>query len=203
MNTPELEPRIAGPDDAATITGIMTRAFHDDPTWSHAFPDPQTRPGLFTLFWGTLVEGALRYPWTWLTPGDTAASVWIPPGREEMAPDREAEFLAQLAAALGPGPDLDRVLATFEAFDTHHPHDVPHYYLTLLATEPASRGQGLGLGLLGDNLRRIDAEHMPAYLEASSVANVPLYQRYGFQPTDSFFVPDGGPEVVTMWRPAA
>jgi len=29
---------------------------------------------------------------------------------------------------------------------------------------------------------------------------VPLYQRYGFVLHGSFRMPEGGPEVVTMWR---
>jgi hypothetical protein len=37
---------------------------------------------------------------------------------------------------------------------------------------------------------------------ASNPVNVPLYQRYGFEPLGSFRLADPGPEVVTMWRPA-
>ena len=59
--------------------------------------------------------------------------------------------------------------------------------------------QGIGFGLLADNLRMVDAAGLPAYLEASNPANVVLYQRFGFQPHGSFVLPDG-PEVVTMWR---
>lgn len=41
---------------------------------------------------------------------------------------------------------------------------------------------------------------MPSYLEASNPANVPLYMRHGFEVLDLFTVPEGGPEVFTMWR---
>ena len=44
---------------------------------------------------------------------------------------------------------------------------------------------------------------MPAYLEASNPANVALYARYGFDVFASFTLPQGGPEVITMWRDAA
>jgi ribosomal protein S18 acetylase RimI-like enzyme len=56
------------------------------------------------------------------------------------------------------------------------------------------------LGLLAANLRRLDAEASPAYLEASNPANVALYERYGFQVRGSFALPEGGPTVCTMWR---
>jgi predicted acetyltransferase len=76
---------------------------------------------------------------------------------------------------------------------------VPHFYLSLLGTDPRQAGHGYGLGLLADNLRRIDDLGAPAYLEASNTANVPLYERYGFEVLSSF-QPTGGPLVFTMWR---
>ena len=57
-----------------------------------------------------------------------------------------------------------------------------------------------GSALLAANLRVVDEAGLPAYLEASNSANVPLYQRYGFVVHGSFRMPEGGPEVVTMWR---
>ena len=44
---------------------------------------------------------------------------------------------------------------------------------------------------------------MPAYLESSNLANVALYERHGFHRHGVIDIPDGGPEIVTMWRPAA
>ena len=89
--------------------------------------------------------------------------------------------------------------AALEVFEQSHPHEAPHYYLSLLGTDPRHLGHGYGLALLADNLRRIDEEAMPAYLEASNPANLPLYERYGFRQVGSFALP-GGPEVPTMWR---
>lgn len=77
---------------------------------------------------------------------------------------------------------------------------MPHFYLSLLATDPAQRGLGHGLRLLEDNLREVDAQGAPAYLEASNPANVRLYERHGFRLTGSFDLPADGPTVHTMWR---
>ena len=87
-------------------------------------------------------------------------------------------------------------------FEAAHPREEPHYYLSLLGTDPAQRGRGLGLALLADNLARVDAEGAPAYLEASNPANVPLYERHRFEVIGHFDLPDGGPRVHTMWRAA-
>lgn len=53
-----------------------------------------------------------------------------------------------------------------------------------------------------DVLCRGVARHAHA-LEASNLANVPLYERYGFEVRGSFILPEDGPEVFTMWREAA
>ena len=101
------------------------------------------------------------------------------------------------------GPKASRVLHALEMFDQAHPRGVPHFLLSLLATVPEHRGHGCGLRLLTKDLRQIDEAGMPSYLEASNPANVPLYLRHGFEVLDSFTVPEGGPEVFTMWRAPA
>jgi hypothetical protein len=55
------------------------------------------------------------------------------------------------------------------------------------------------MGLLADNLGRIDAEGVPAYLESSDPANVPRYERLGFAVFDEFDVGEGI-IVAQMWR---
>ena len=85
-------------------------------------------------------------------------------------------------------------------FEASHPSDEPHYYLSLLGTRPERRGEGLGVALLADNLRRTDAEGMPAFLESSNPANNVRYERLGFRQVGEFTTPDGARTVATMWR---
>jgi GNAT superfamily N-acetyltransferase len=202
MTTPDdLSPSLASPQDSGEVVSILASAFRDDPTWSWAFPDPAARAEQHRRLWEIFVEGALRYPWVWLTPGNTATSVWIPPDGTEFSDEQEAAMETTFVEMCGAG--ASRLLRTFEMFEQAHPRGAPHYYLTLLGTRAEHRGHGYGLALLADNLRRIDETGMPSYLEASNPANVPLYMRYGFEVLDSFQLPDGGPEVFTMWRDAA
>ncbi len=193
--------RVATTADSAEVVSILVSAFHDDPAWSWAFPAPATRTQQHQRLWELFVDGALRYPWVWLTPGNTATAVWIPP--------EGTEFPDELAAAIEPtlaelfGEESSRVIRAFEMFERAHPQGTPHFYLTLLGTHAEHRGHGYGLGLLAENLRQVDEAAMPAYLEASNPANVPLYMRHGFEVLDSFTLPLGGPEVFTMWRDAS
>lgn len=197
----DTSPRIASAQDSGEVVSILTSAFYDDPTWSWAFPDPATRAEQHRRLWELFVQGALRYPWVWLTPDNTATSLWIPPDGTEFSTEQEMVMETTLTEICGAG--ASRVIHTFEMFEQAHPRGVPHYYLTLLGTHAEHRGHGYGLGLLADNLRQIDETGMPSYLEASNPANVPLYMRHGFEVLSSFKVPDGGPEVFTMWRDPA
>ena len=191
--------RVASADDAAQAVELLVGAFYEDPTWGWAFPDPDKRREQQRALWELFVRGALRYSCVWLAAGAAATSVWIPPDGTELTPEQEVEMEQLLIRLLG--TDAGRVLRAVEQFDEAHPHDEPHYYLTLLGTDPAQRGRGIGLGLLAANLEFVDAEGLPAYLESSNPANVPLYERFGFKTVGSFELA-GGPTVHTLWRDA-
>ena len=193
--------RVVDASLAATAVDILVDAFYADPLWGWAFPDDSRRREQHRAVWGAAVEGALRYPWVRLSDGDTAAAVWIPPGGTELTEEGAVRFEELLVELLG--PDAPRALGAFEALEEHHPWDEPHFYLSLLGTASEHRGHGYGLALLADCLREIDGHAMPAYLESSNPANVALYGRYGFVPREVLTIPGGGPEIVTMWRPAS
>ena len=200
MAAEELRPRVASPQERDVVVAILVSAFYEDPTWSWAFPDPSLRAEQHRRLWALFVDGALRYPWVWLTSGNTATSVWIPPNGTDLSQGQEAALEPTIVDMLG--VDASAVIQAFELFDRAHPRELPHFYLSLLATGAAHRGRGYGLSLLAENLRLIDEAGMPAYLEASNPANVALYARHGFEIRGSFKLPGDGPEVVTMWRDA-
>jgi GNAT superfamily N-acetyltransferase len=193
-----------GPDQGELVdraVEVLAGAFFADPLWGWAFPDPTRRLGQHRVLWRLFVEGAVRHSWVWLDAARAATAVWIPPGASELSPDQEARFEALVVEQAG--PDADRVLGAFALLEAAHPHHAPHFYLSLLGTAPDRRGHGYGLALLAETLRHIDDLGAAAYLEASNLANVPLYARYGFAPLGRVHFPDGGPDVVTMWREPA
>lgn len=191
-----MDVRTAESADLDGLTAVLTAAFRDDPVWRWALPDP----GALEAFWRFLIGSALRYPCVWIAGDYEAASVWIPPGGVELAPEEEERLeplLRDLAGARA--PDLLEMLARFEEA---HPRDTPHYYLSLLGVHPEHRGHGLGMALVADNLRLIDAERAPAYLESTNPANIRRYQNAGFQPLGDFTTPGGEHTLTTMWRAA-
>ena len=191
--------RVATALDAPAITELLVDAFANDLMWgsSWAFPDPLTRRDQRSAVFRILVEGALRYPWVWLTSGTTAASLWIPPGGSELSAHQETALTTLLAQL--PSESLDRINAGFELIEAARPRE-EHYYLTLLGSAPSLARQRIGVGLLRHTLTLIDAARAPAYLEAADDL-VTLYERFGFSLVEALVLPDG-PTVNTMWRPA-
>ncbi len=192
--------RIAGPGDLETVTTIITRSFAEDPVWGPAFARASGSDARMDL-WRAYLTAAMRFPWTWLSAGDEAASVWYPPGAEEMTADEWDGFVRVLRRHLGPSA-ADRVIALFERFDAAHPHAEPHYYLSLLGTHPDHRGAGHGMRLLAENLDRIDQDGLAAYLESTNRSNNDRYGRVGFEVVGSFEGFVQGSVITTMWRPA-
>ena len=83
----------------------------------------------------------------------------------------------------------------------NHPHEPPHFYLSLLATHPDHAGHGHGVGLVAANLAEMDAGDppAPAFLESSNPRNLARYERLGFRPTREVEL-IAGLTGTQMWR---
>jgi GNAT superfamily N-acetyltransferase len=185
--------RTAGPDDLEGLTRLITEAFDADPLWRRAFPGQG-----FEQWWRFFIGSALRYPHVWIAGDFQAASVWIPPGGEELTAEEERRVEPLLRELIGDrAPD---VLELLDRFEHAHPRAEEHYYLSLLGTAARSRGHGIGMALLAENLRSIDEAGAPAYLESSNPANDRRYEQVGFRRIGAFSTPDRERTAGTMWR---
>jgi GNAT superfamily N-acetyltransferase len=193
-----IEARLATRAEIPAAVEVLARAFYADPVWGWAFPDPERRLEQHRAIWGLVAEAALGYKSAWLSGDCAAVALWIPPGKPELRAEDEERLEGLLTELLGEG--AIRVLETFERFEAAHPSAPPHYYLSLLATDPDQRGRGLGMGLLAATLERIDAEGAAAFLESSNPVNDHRYERLGFVRCGEFELSEDGPAVTQMWR---
>jgi ribosomal protein S18 acetylase RimI-like enzyme len=193
--------RIAVPADIDAVTEIIALAFADDPVWGTALGRPDGAITHHRAYWRLFVEGAVPQGMVFRSDDDAAVAVWIPPGGEEMSDDQVEELRQVVTDNLEPGVQ-EAMFALWDRFDENHPRAEPHVYLSLLATRPDSRGQGIAQALVRQNLADFDRQGLAAYLESTNPANDHRYERLGFSKIGEFEGAAPGSIVSTMWRAA-
>lgn len=187
------------------LAQILARAFYDDPQFMWLLPDPETRRARLARMFTTIIGiEALPYGGVDVARdgGDMrGGAIWLPPGRSEPTlPEKLRAAPGHWRAVTGAEFKAARM---GHALARAHPEE-PHWYLKAVAVDPSSQGLGIASLLLRSRLERCDRNGMPAYLEASKPAGVPVYERFGFRTTGTVALPPGAPVVTTMWRePAA
>lgn len=189
----------AGAGDVDSLVEVLCRAFDEDPVVNWFARDDAGRAGAFRRFFDVALRRmTLPHDEVYTTADADGAALWNPPGTWQLEPDDLEALLPDFAEVFGE-EKLERSLHGMETMEARHPTE-PHFYLFLLGVDPAHHNRGIGSALLQTVLRRCDEQGLPAYLEATSPRNVPLYERHGFVVTETIRLPDGGPPLWLMWR---
>nr|WP_298669071.1 GNAT family N-acetyltransferase [uncultured Sphingomonas sp.] len=190
--------RVAGNADRDAIAAMLARAFQDDPATSWILPDPADRarrlPRLFRLLFDG-DAGGMRL----VTPGGEAATLWRGPGDADLSTWEIVRNAPALLHALGIG-GARRALIVSDAIAAHHPGG-DYWYLHIAGCDTVAQGKGLGGMAVRGGLER-GAGRLPAYLETATERNLGFYRALGFEITDEWHVPKGGPRFWSMLRPA-
>jgi ribosomal protein S18 acetylase RimI-like enzyme len=154
---------------------VIVLAFSADPFVRWIYPDPSRylrhSPAYFRGLGGRAFEHGTAYA----TVEMEGAALWLPPG---VHPGIQA--LESLVQQTVDEPSRSELLAVVNEAGGYHPEE-DHWYLPLIGVDPAQQGRGFGGALMGHALVPCDRDSIPAYLESTNPANIPLYQRYGFE----------------------
>jgi GNAT superfamily N-acetyltransferase len=195
---PSVPVRKATDADAGPVARMMARAFFADPIINYMFPEEAVRRRKLEPLFSLLFQSNHALDGCDVTGDCESAGMWRPPGHWHISNWEILRNLGKFLAVYGLSPR--RVFAVLSAMERAHPRE-PHWYLMVLGTDPDRQGQGYGGITVRHRLAQIDAEHMPAYLEASKPSNVPVYTKFGFVQTGEITFPNG-PTVYPMWREA-
>jgi GNAT superfamily N-acetyltransferase len=133
----------------------------------------------------------------WTTPDTAGTALWFPPGTLRL---RGRERFAEAASLLPEGVDcFRRALRWEELISEHHPRE-SHWYLQTLSVRPDAQRGGVGTALIRPGLDRADSDGVSVYLETQRFANVPYYERFGFELSGEISLEDS-PPVWLMSRP--
>lgn len=166
------------PDERDRALATVVTAFRADPQVRWWFPDDRSYPELAALFFGVLLDTRTAGGEVWVADDCRAVAMWIPPGGNLIGPELASARYAETVAAL-PRSSRDRIAAVDAAVDALLPRS-PHWYLGVLATDPAHRARGLASAVVAPVLAAADRAGMPVALETASPANVAFYTRRGF-----------------------
>ena len=197
-----VEVRTAAADEVPKVAAAFADAFVDDPVFRFLRPG-RLRPEaqLRTMFVVELELYVLRNGGTvWTTPGYDGAVAVLPPGASEMPRSMTGKEALQWVRAFR--TRLPRASRVQRAMEKRHPPE-PHFYIRTVGVRTALQGQGVGSTLMQPTLERADSAGLPTYIEASTERSAALYERLGFRHMGVFELPDGGPPVWPMRRPAA
>jgi len=170
-------------DDLAEITGLLGRAFADNPGFRallHRSDDARRlRETTRGMRWPVLAARRCGHIDGIRLDGRlVAVAIRFAPGQYPL-PLVGAALMVGMGLCGGP-----RAIPRFYRIDQfmlrHHPR-APHHYLYFIGVEPAFQGRGLGSALLRHLGALADASGHPSYLETDSPDNVRLYERHGYR----------------------
>lgn len=187
--------RPACADDFGRLAAMLARAFYDDPVTAWFYPDGARRMKHARRFFGIRLRQLADQNLIYTTSELSGAALWTLPGRWREDLRQSLMLLPMLPVLL---PRIVRSTAAVREIERRHPV-APHFYLSVIGTEPEQQGGGIGSALLGPVLQRCDTDARAAYLECSKESNVDFYARHGFAVTERIELP-GGPPLWLMWR---
>lgn len=194
-----LKVRSATVAELPAVGRALAAAFADDPVWQHLRSPRADWSARAAAWFEADARTVLAGHGEVLVDDDLGgAALWAEPGHWRSGA-REVAAIAPASARLF-GRNLPRSLRALKAIEGGHPHQPEHWYLAILGTAPAHQGRGIGAALITSVTDRCDLAGVAAYLESSKEANVPYYERFGFQVRERIDLPGGGPPMWLMWR---
>ena len=173
MTTPPVQ--IATASGEPRTIDVIVLAFSSDPVVRWFYPDAHQYltnfPAFIRAFGGRAFENGTAYH----VDGFMGAALWLPPN---VHPDEEE--VVGLIQRTVPEETQEDLLSILEQLGSFHPSE-PHWYLPLIGVDPAHQRKGHGSALMKHALIPCDKENNFAYLESTNPANIPLYERYGFE----------------------
>lgn len=198
--TPTIRP--AAVADAPALTRMLAQAFLDDPVAVWACPPPGPRLRMLEGMYAQRLRQMLAHEGVWTTHDCSSAALWVPPDGPS---GTLLQKVALVPSLMHPSilMRLPLLALGLSGVQRHRAHQPPHWYLSLLGTDPQARGHGFGSAALRPVLERCDSDGIGAYLESSKERNIDFYARHGFRVTEELRLP-WGPKMWPMWRePAA
>ena len=180
-------------DMVKNIVDPIVLAFSSDPIVRWMYPNEEQYQKHFPNFVKTFASKAFDHNTVYCATDYAGGAFWFPPQIEP-----ETDALAELIQQTVSKAIQEEVFTLFEQIDRSHPQQ-PYWYLGILGIKPSQQSKGYGSALVKQILDRCDRHSQLAYLESSNSANLPFYQRHGFEVIDEIQT-GSSPTIFPMVR---
>lgn len=180
--------------DVQTLSQVMARAFSNDPVMRWVLGDRWGHDA--RRYFRVLLNQFRVNGYGLTTTGLEGAALWLAPGTPQGGVLGRIVTHARMVWLFREG--FKRSLQIEERMRPLQPQ-VPHWYLSMLGTDPPRQGKGVASALIEPVLRQCDVDCLPAYLESSSGDNIGFYENHGFRVVSEVVIP-GGPAMWPMLR---
>ncbi|MDJ0643963.1 MAG: GNAT family N-acetyltransferase [Erythrobacter sp.] len=184
----------------ARIAATLAAAFEEDPAFVWTLPDLPVRRRVLSRFFPIAAVQSQRHGMILASDSGEAASLWYPPGT--VSDGWFHSFRDQVRMLSIFRSALPRGLKVAEAMYARHPRPQPHWYLRYVGVAPDAQGKGWGGAVVRAGVAFAAERGCGVLIETASESNVAIYTRLGFEITEEWEVPDGGPRFWTMIHPA-
>jgi GNAT superfamily N-acetyltransferase len=155
-----IDGRPLGKDGVREAADVACRAFDSGPFFEFVYPEERRRARGVRVIHRTVFAhpgpGARIRTVRDARDRIVGLSLWMPTGHNPLPATSQLAQLPGVLRSCGFRPSVLRTgIAYARATEPLHPK-VPHWYLSVLMTEPAAQGRGIGTALMDEALSTID-----------------------------------------------
>jgi hypothetical protein len=181
---------------------ILSRAFHEQPTFTYLIPDERERRAVLPWFFRSLAIRASQFCGEiYTTETVQGGALWISPGRAHTFGRVLRTGMLTAPFRLGKA-SFRRCLSLKARLEEVHRRVAsgPHWYLMALGVESADKDNIIRAALIDPMLSRADSDGLPCYLESFNPADLPFYKSRGFRIEGAGRIAGGGPNFWALLR---
>ena len=185
--------------DVPSAARMCARAFLDAPHVVYFFPDERRRERDSAALFRMRIRYGLLYGEVHVSSEDLEGiAVWLPSERASMTLWRQIRSGGTRLYRMAGSDAVARMTHVAEHNDRLRRKHVEgrHWFLSILAVDPAHQHQGHATRLVNGMLRRLDQEGIACYAETTEADVLPFYKRLGFEPGSESTVPGTD---LTVW----
>ncbi|HNS18746.1 MAG TPA: GNAT family N-acetyltransferase [Bacteroidales bacterium] len=180
----------------------IASAFMHEPIQTYFLPDERIRKEKSPEHFAILIRYCMLFGEVYTSANAEGAVLWLRPGESEITREKAEKGGLALLLPLVEKEALDRFNAVFEFLAPYHKKDAaePHWYTFVIGVDPPFQGHGIGKALMNPVMEKACKTNTPIYLETADPANIPFYQKLGFQMVRELTHPGSGLKLWTLMK---